>query len=367
MSDRKLTILAIVAAVMVVWAVVQSRVSNKPRTEPDTPVYLIQGLDPANIGGIVLGAGEEPVTLKRSRGRFVVVNKYSYPAVASEINNLITSCMDIRTAELYTDDPANHKDLGVTEEDARDVIKFLKPNSELLLGVVVGKTKERERGTYVRLVSSNKVYVALEAPRIKSGAMDYIDQELISLNRDDIEFVTVSGPNDGYTLKTEKDSQDIILANLPVGKKLKGNDYKDVFTALTNLRFDDVKKESTAKEALDFKRRFVCGLKDSTVYTIRIAQKDGKTYVSCQEEFTDKTPVTKEKKVESEEQLKKKEAKLLARDKAKEFSAKHQGWVYEIADYKAENLVRQLSELIEDKEKADEKQAEQLSDPNASI
>ena len=57
MSDRKLTILGIVAVFMVIWAVVQSRVSSRPRTEPDAPAYLIQGLDTADIGSIVLGVG----------------------------------------------------------------------------------------------------------------------------------------------------------------------------------------------------------------------------------------------------------------------------------------------------------------------
>ena len=42
MSDKKLVILGVVAVIVVAWAVVQSRVSNRPRTGPDIPVYLIQ-------------------------------------------------------------------------------------------------------------------------------------------------------------------------------------------------------------------------------------------------------------------------------------------------------------------------------------
>ncbi|MEJ2705630.1 MAG: hypothetical protein P8Z79_24600, partial [Sedimentisphaerales bacterium] len=72
MSDKKLTILGIVAAVMVVWAVVQSHVSNRVKSESNEPAYLIQGLDTDEIGSIVLGTGEEKVTLKRENGHFVV-------------------------------------------------------------------------------------------------------------------------------------------------------------------------------------------------------------------------------------------------------------------------------------------------------
>jgi hypothetical protein len=91
MSNRKLTILGIVAACMVVWAVVQSRISNRPRTAPDEPTYLIQGLNLARIGKIVVGTGEDAVTLARRGRGFVVANKDNYPANTGEINNLITS------------------------------------------------------------------------------------------------------------------------------------------------------------------------------------------------------------------------------------------------------------------------------------
>jgi hypothetical protein len=113
----------------------------------------------------------------------------------------------------------------------------------------------------------------------------------------------------------------------------------------------------------------MCRLKDSTVYALRIAQKEDKTYVSCVAEFTDKTPVEKASvnqggEVESEEELKKKEAKLLARDNATKFTAKHQGSVYEIADWKAKNLMKELADLIEDEEKTEENAA---ADPSTMI
>jgi len=359
MSNRKLVILGIVAVFMVVWAVFQSRVSNRPRTEADAPAYLIQGLDPADIGNIVFGTGESAVTLKRQGRGFVVANKDDYPAEISEINSLLSKSLEIQTAQFITDDARNHEDLEVTEEKARSVVKFLRPDSSLLAGFAIGKGKELGQGTHVRLLPGDKVYAALNTPWIRTGAMDYIEQELISVKREDIESVTVGSANGEYTLKTEEDGEEIVLENTPAGKKLKNSDGDSVFTALTNLRCDDVKRKS---DDLTFNRQFVCGLKDSTVYTLKIAQKDNKTYVGCEADFMDKTPVLKGDEVESEEELKKKEAKLLARDKAKEFTAKHQQWLYEIAEWKAKNLTKELSDLLEDEQKPEE--AEKTEDPN---
>jgi hypothetical protein len=372
MSDKKLTILGAVAVLMVLWAVVQSRVSNRARTESGEPAYLIQGLDTDEIGSIVLGTGEEAVTLKRERGRFVVANKDNYPAKTSEINNLLSKCLEIKTRELVTDDPANHEDLEVTQDKARNVVTFMTPdpNAIVLAGVAVGKTEELGSGTYVRLLSSdstlsNRVYIAPSSPWFSSGAMSYVDQELVSANRDDIESVTLHSPNGQYTLKKKEGSSDIVLENIPAGKKLKSSDAQSVFTALTSLRFDDV---MTKPSDLTFDRQYICRLKNSTVYILSIAQKEDKTYALCSAEFTDTTPVEKAPleqggQVESEEELKKKEAKLLARDEATKFTEKHRAWVYEIADWKAKNLTKALDDLLEDEEEPAAK--DEAEDPNA--
>jgi hypothetical protein len=354
MSNRKLFVLGIIAVLMVGWAVVQSRISNKTESEPGGPVYLVQGLNTADIGSIVLGYGGDAVTLKRSGRQFVVVNKDDYPAKASEINSLVSKCLEIQTSEFVTDNPANHEDLEVTEEKARTLVKFLKsdPNSTLLTGVAIGESKESGQSSYVRLLSkddsvSNKVYIAANVPWFRSGATDFIEQELVSVKRDDIETVTVNLPGGEYTLKTEPNSTNIVLENIPAGKKLKSSDAQSVFTALSSLRCSDVKKQS---DDLTFDKKYVCRLADETEYTINIAAKEDKTYVTCSAVYTDVRP-TSIRTDESEEELKVKEAKLLADDNAKEFTAKHQGWIYEIAEYKAKNLTKELSDLLEDVEK----------------
>jgi len=363
MSDRKLVILGIVAALVVMWAVVQYRVSIGRRKGSETPVYLIQGLDPADIGSIVLGWGEGAVTLKREGERFVVVNKDNYPAEAKGINNLLSRCLEVRVSELYTDNPANHEELGVTEQKARSVVKLFRPDSKLITGIIVGKDRELGEGNYVRLADSNSVYVAQNVPWFGGRAIDYIGQELVAVKREDINSVTVKLSGGEYTLKAGEDGKTVALENMPEGRRLKSSDSETVFAGLTTLRFDDVKKNPGD---LTFDKQFVCRVKDSTVYTVKIAQKDGKTYINCGAEFTDTSPVVKEKEVESEEQLKKKEAKLLARDKAKEFAARHQGWVYEIPDWKAKQMTKPLSELLEDQAKVREPNAVRVGEPNTT-
>jgi hypothetical protein len=366
MSDKKLSFLGILAIVSVIAAVFVSQFANRTKTTSAGSGNLIQGLDPAAIAEIVMGIrrgatasqreGNEPrrnelrdeqINLARRGGGFVVANKSYYPASNRAVNDLLAACFDIRTVELYTEDKANHKDLGVSEEDARDIVKFLDSNGKVITAVVIGNLREDGSMAYARLINDDKVYIIYNTPWIRQSPLDYVEQELISVDKANIDAVTITSPNEVYTLISEANGTEVVLQQLPVGKKEKKNDCAAVFGALTNLRFDDV-NAAADESGLNFDRKYTCLLKDSTLYTIQIAQRDSKTFIKCSAEFTDKTPVKKEEAVESQEELKKKEAKLLAKEKAKKFQETCDGWVYQIPEYKAKNMTRLMAELIED-------------------
>jgi hypothetical protein len=323
--------------------------------------YLIQGLHTAKIASIVIGTGENSVRLLREGKRFVVGNKDDYPAAISKMNNLITSCLDIRTIELITSNPANHNELEVSEEKAKGLVKFLGHDGQIITGVAVGKTDSQTRSTYVRLVSSDDVYTTAKAPGIRDSAMDYVEKEIINVSRDDVVRVTVTGPNDTYTLRVDdSNDDDIILDNIPEGKKLKTSDAGQLLSALSYVTFNNV--ESLEEGNLEFKHTYVCESKDQIVYSFDIAKAGDKSYVKCSAKYVGEIQIA----VKPKEELADKEAKLLAHDRALYFAKRHQGWLYEIPSWKAKNLTRELSELLEDEKKQNEgeKEAEGSSPEN---
>lgn len=357
MNNKKLMILGVVAAGMVALAIVVQRGKEEIviRGAPEGS-FLIQGLKTGQISGIVVGVGEEGVRLVRQGGGFVVANKGNYPAVIKKINNLLTTCMTVRTVERITSDPDNHEKLEVTEEKARTVVKFLGKDEKVITGLVVGKTESETDITYVRLVTDNDVYSVKDTPVVQSSPVDYIEKEIANVDRDDVVRATITGPNSSYTLRVEDDNdKNITLEDLREGKKLKESEAKNVLGALSYFSFNDVKKESEFEAGtLKFDRTYVSELKDSTVYTFDIAKADDETYVKCRAEYTDKSRV-----IEEGEELKKTEAKLLARDQAADFARRHQGWVYTIPDWKAKNLTKELSELVEADTQEEKEEAEE--------
>jgi len=306
----------------------------------------------------VIGKGAEAIKLQRKEGRFVVTSKGDYPADTKQINDLITKSLDIKTTDLYTTDPKNHEDLQVTEEKARNVIKFFKADGSLLTGVVIGPSRETGQGTYVRLASSDEVYLAEETPWFRDRAVDYVSQEIVAAPREEIEAVTVTTPEGTYTLRSAQEGDGVALVDMPPDRKLKDSDAKSVLTALTSLRFDDVNTPRQI-EGLSFDHEYLCRLKNSTEYRLKLARKDEKTYLLCEADYTDKTPVLiKPNQKDSEEELKKKESKLLAQEHAQKFTLQHKGWIYEIADWKARYLTKKQSELLEAPEESAEAAAE---------
>ena len=353
MSDKNLKILAIVAAVMVVLAVIQSRFANRTAilTKLDQP--LIQGLDTSKIASIVLGQGEDTVTIKKMGKTYVVADKDNYPAQQVKINNLLVSVLDIKINEEFTSNPDNYEDLEVTEEKARNVVKFLDAQDNLLVGLIVGKRNYDQNVAYVRRLTpdeneSKKVYTSSETPWLQSSATSYFDQDLYKVKKEDIARVTVAGPDGSYRLKMDENNKIVLQKPLPEGKKLKGTDYEQVFNAVTSLTFDDVRKESDKTADLKFDRAYVCERKDSTVTTFKLAKKDDKTYLKCESTFTEKVKAIDLQKATPEE-IEAHDTKLKALEASQKFSKKHAGWIYEVSSWKADNMTKSFDDLLEDK------------------
>jgi hypothetical protein len=185
-----------------------------------------------------------------------------------------------------------------------------------------------------------------------------MNQEIASVKQEDVNAVTVTTPEGTYALRPGKGADSALLVNMPAGRKLKDSDAKSVLTALTGLRFEDVNTPAQVP-GLTFDHEYLCRLNDSTEYRLKLARKGAKTYLQCEADYLDKTPVMmKPNQKDSPDELKKKEAKLLGQESVLKFTLRHKGWIYEVADWKAEFLTKKQSALLEDPEKPVEKKAE---------
>ena len=362
MSNKKLMVLGVLAVVMVLLAVAVNNIGDAERGVAEGSSYLIQGLDPDNIDSIVVGAGDDALTLKRRGKRFVITNKDNYPAMANRVSAVLTTCMDIETTELVTSDESNFADLGVTEDAAQAVVRFLDADGKVITGLVLGKSKEDADGGYVRRIDSNDVYFTLSSPWVRSDAAGYMETELAAVAADEIESVTVAAGADRYVLTKDAEGA-IVLADLPAGKTLVEAQAKSVFETLTSLRYEDVQAST---EGLEFGRTYLCRLKDETLYRLKIAQADDAYYVQVTVVHTGEDVAIDPAAVDSDEVRKAKEEKLIVIETAVRFAAKHKGWVYKIATSAGEKLVKGLDALLADEVKEDAEKFKGVEGPAIS-
>ena len=350
MSNRKLMILSIVATVMVLLTVTQRIHENQvPQRDYVSGSYLIQGLDSPQVSSILIGTGVDSVKLERKGNGFVVASKENYPAVMSKINELISTCLDIRTISEVTSDVSNHSDLEVTEDKARTIVKFFRtdPNEgeQLITGVVVGKTETQTNQVYVRLAESDNVYTVKTAPDVRKSVLDYVEKEIVNIIKDRVKTVTVTSPEGSYVLRVEdgNDSK-IILEGLPQGREIHDSNCESVLSALSSFSFSDLVSASSMPD-LKFDRSYVSELNDSVVYRYDIAQSDGKTYIKCTANYSGDRLI-----IEDPAKLAETAAKIEASNNARVFAQKHSGWIYEISEWKAKHLMLKFEDLLKAEE-----------------
>jgi hypothetical protein len=343
-------ILSIVAGVMVLLTVTQRIHENQvPERDYVSGSYLIQGLDSPQVSSILIGSGVDAVKLKRKGNGFVVASKDDYPAVMSKINKLVRTCLDIRTINKVTSDASNHFDLEVVEDKARTLVKFFRadPNEEdqLITGVVVGKTETQTNQVYVRKADSDEVYTVKTAPVVRKSSLDYVEKEIVNIIKDRVKSVTVSSSEGSYVLRVEdgNDSK-IILEGLPEGREIHDSNCESVLSALSSFSFSDLSSASSMPD-LKFDRSYVSELNDTVVYSFDIAQSDDKSYVKCTANYSGDKLI-----IEDPDKLAEIAAKIAASGNARKFSQRHSGWVYEISEWKAKNLIRKFEELLKAEE-----------------
>ncbi len=331
MSNTKLIVLGTLAILMTGWAVFQRHVASRVPAST-SPRPLIQGLDPARVHTIVLGVGPNATRLERMGKGFGVANRSKYPATFAAANRLIDECCGIQVAERVSDSATDHADLGVSESAAETIVRFLDGEGRLITGLAIAKS-DPKGNRHLRALDSDDVYVGLNVPHLITQPMDFIDHELLKIERELVASVTVGSPDGMYTLQCEGERPDVSPAELPAGKKLKAAEAGKIVYRITNMSIHDVAKAGDDRtKDLKFDWTFTCRLKDGSSYTFALAAANDVHYVTAaaddgQHTSNGSTPTAAER-----------------------FRARHADWVYVLPTRAASDMRKTLTGLVEDDE-----------------
>lgn len=216
---------------------------------------LFDTLSDGGIVSIQIVGPAGRVDLKNEDERWVVANRYRYPADFSKISDLVKK---LRAAKIGRSFGASDKviaRLGMQAPDPKDEaagrkgtrVTLSDARAKALADVIIGRPNEdtAQGGTaYVKPVSEKTVYlIDQEFKFLDEKPGEWIDKTLLDLDAKDIARVVCRRPPTGavvYTIERPARDKDAELKNAPSGKKIAKYRITQMIDMMAPFKIEDV-------------------------------------------------------------------------------------------------------------------------------
>ncbi len=340
MNNRTIIWLAGALVILAILAMIGQR-GQQPQTQSGNMFLpgLLESLDDVRRVEIV-GAGEERLaTLERNDSGWTVLERGGYPADLTKTRHALLSLAETQILEAKTANPALHDRLGleaITSDTAGGIAVELIGLAEPVR-IIVGDA-EGDYQRYVRRQGEDQTYLINRDPELATSAVDWLDTEIINVDGERIQHVTVSR-SDGEPLivsKAVRGQANFTVENIPEGRKIRYDSIANVMgNILESLTLDDVEPltETTDEVIVTEFRTF-----DGLVITARSLERDDSAWASFASAVDPTLPPESE------------QTRADAAVEATEINERVQGWRYQIATYKFDQLTREIADLLQDVE-----------------
>jgi len=340
MNNQTMIWLAGALVILAILAMIGQR-GQQPQTQSGNMFLpgLLESLDDVRRVEIV-GAGEERLaTLERNDSGWTVLERGGYPADLTKTRHALLSLAETQILEAKTANPALHDRLGleaITSDTAGGIAVELIGLAEPVR-IIVGDA-EGDYQRYVRRQGEDQTYLINRDPELATSAVDWLDTEIVNVDGERIQHVTVSR-SDGEPLivsKAVRGQANFTVENIPEGRKIRYDSIANVMgNILESLTLDDVEPltETTDEVIVTEFRTF-----DGLVITARSLERDDSAWASFASAVDPTLPPESE------------QTRADAAVEATEINERVQGWWYQIATYKFDQLTREIADLLQDVE-----------------
>jgi len=340
MNNRTVLTLAGALIVLILLATFGQR---RQQPETQTGELFLPGLQESldNLERIeIVGGGSSTVaTLERGASGWTVLESGSYPADLTKTRHMLLSLAETQILEAKTANPALHDRLGV-EDVAADTAGGV---AVRLIGlddpieVVVGEaTGDYQR--YVRRGNENQSYLINRDPEIATSAADWLDTAILDIDGERIQRVQVNHAGGEIVVVSKEDAgaPNFTVEGIPDGRELRYASIANVMgNVLEGLALDDVEPLTAATEETTTTNLVTF---DGVTITVELLERDDTAWASFMVAVDPALPADSE------------EARSVAEAEAAEISARIEGWRYQIATSKFDQLTRDMSDLLKAEE-----------------
>jgi len=243
MSSRNLVLLVLAAAAAVLLSWVAQRDAPAPGTGG---AALLPEERLAAITALTLQpGGEEPFRIERGDDGWIVPDQHGYPADVGELTRFVRRLADAEVVEEKTSKPEGYASLGVEdvgpESGTGTAVGF--EGAADLPALIIGKREVRGgAGTYVRRSGEAQALLVDQDLSPPESPLDWLDRQILDVPVDAVESLTITQPG-GESLTIARDPQgQFAVQDVPEGREVAGPTTADAASrALTSLRLEAVR------------------------------------------------------------------------------------------------------------------------------
>jgi len=374
MKVKTLAILLIVLAVLtgLVFVVLIQRTPREGKRELGSP--LLKNLPANDVASVaILEAGGKGVQLARMGDRWVVKNRFGYPADFQKIVEFVRKLRNAKIGRsfeatkgvlerLHLKDPA---DKNAPEEEKGTAIIFADAKGKTLVRVIMGEPMKGGQGgmfpegQYVLLGNRKTVYlIDKQFEGLAKTPADWLKKDLIDVKAADVREVLCVAP-DGKTtrfaFKRPAKGKDLEQVHPVPGKEIKRTSLNRLAGALSALRIEDVLDPARVKGSIGMEHsaKLEYHLFNGMIYDLYPGEKckeAGTCYLKIAVRYEPPGPVS-ESSGKGGDEKKKQDAGKQVDHKAENLHKKLGRWIYKIPPWKHDALMTDLESLLEKEKK----------------
>lgn len=387
MRTRTLVILLIILAVLAGVGTLVWRLKAPTAPESALGKPLLENLPANEISAITLEDPAKSISLAKKSGRWVVEDRFDYPADFEKIAAFVRKLKDAKIGRQFESSeetlqrlslkPPDDPGAGNAEKGTR--IQLKNGSGTVLVSLLLGKARETggERsfpdGHYVQLGDSSMIYlIDTHFAYMEKDPSDWLDKTLVEVDAEDVRQITclsADGKTALYTFKRPEKGKALEPAALPENSKISQSALDRLARSLSSLRMEDVVDPSDASVASHLERsnHLRYQLFSGMIYHVHpgeaCSDADGchlklsVTYAEPFEPSAENAEAAEEQAPKEGETAREKRPEARALE-AQQLNDQLSPWVYAIPKWQHEAFITDLEKLLEKPEKQPKGSAE---------
>jgi len=375
-NSKHILILASVAVIVIIATLFSSPTNKEISGSGDNvfPDLLARAND---ITYIKIQTHDHALTLTKDQNLWTVKEHDDYPAAIDKVRELVLGVANLKRVEPKTRKPENYSRIGlqdVTDDGAKSTeITMIAGSDKKLVDLIIGDSKPAkgdasQQSYYIRTADDPQSWLADGKLPDKWEPKDWLDIDIVELNRDRIEQVKVNH-DDGEVVFIHRDSpevRDFTLESLQAGEQVTAPyEVNNIATTFTKMTFDDVSKAANADvgdkpvytavlttfDGLEITfEPFAKGDKHLARLSARYNADAAKAYQDKQAQQNSTEPATETPPANPHGDASKKPVELKSADEVnqevEQLNKRWNNWMYQLPEFRIKNIGKKKADLL---------------------